>query len=174
MPFSSIPWLYPDQLLDWLAPIAMMGRWYWADAEAGPAAISRVAAAARPLVTSNAARCIAFLLPSLPTVMKPNFTDIDPVTKAACFDVAIRPRRQRALPQRQGTAAGEAAVPFRRRLLARVGGDADGAAMVDLIRARGVGGGGVGCDGAHRCAMVEWVRGVQGGARDAALSVRHR
>src|SRR5438105_4795220 len=112
MPFSRIPWLYPDQLLDWLAPIAMMGRWYWADAEAGPAAISRVAAAARAPVTSDAARCIVFLLPSLPTVMKPNFTDIDPVTKAACFDVAISPRRQRALPQRQERRLGRPPFPF--------------------------------------------------------------
>src|SRR5438105_15952562 len=100
MLFSSIPWLYPDQLLDWLAPIAMMARWYRADAEAGPAAISRVAAAARALVTSNAvARGIVFLLPSPTTVMKPNFTDIGSVIKAVRFDIAISPGRQRALLQ---------------------------------------------------------------------------
>src|SRR5205807_352935 len=49
--FSSVPWLYPDQLFDWLAPTAISGRWCSCRAlavRAGAIATARIAPRAAP------------------------------------------------------------------------------------------------------------------------------
>src|SRR5207248_3271501 len=49
-PFSMVPWLYPDQLFDWLAPTLTMGRWETTTpatpAGAAPSRVARLRTAA--------------------------------------------------------------------------------------------------------------------------------